>query len=228
MSFMIGGNSILVLCSRIYFGISMYLALVTCAALADDTNNEQHLNPCNGHTADVIVRFEQATANLYSNVIKSDGSLRSVLEKVLTYANAEISKAKPPADLCPYSCTAVREPGYVVSTVPKERLRGYENEHYCADMKARTEANPIYTAKDFSSIEQFSSWFNDYSRGNGEDGKKLYSQCDADCSPEYRTAITRNAKSLSAKVQVVCGHARDKSDNSYVVTLIARFSCEPA
>ncbi|HTS51695.1 MAG TPA: hypothetical protein VMH26_00315 [Burkholderiales bacterium] len=55
----------------------------------------------------------------------------------------------------------------------------------------------------------------------------LYQKCGGSCSPRYFMDVFQDADRFVATLEVVCGHARDKADNSYAVTSGYRWACEP-
>ena len=59
---------------------------------------------------------------------------------------------------------------------------------------------------------------------NGED---LYERCPGMCTPRY-TYVIRDAgddSGLVVDTEVVCGHARDRGDNSYSLEYALRWTC---
>jgi hypothetical protein len=55
------------------------------------------------------------------------------------------------------------------------------------------------------------------SRGNGKDGALLYDKCSGKCSPRYFMEVAQDGEGFVANLDVVCGTARDKADNTFAI-----------
>jgi hypothetical protein len=147
-------------------------------------------------------------ANTWDNLRNNEGSLRFETTKLLT-SGLDI--------LAP-------EVSLKMTSIPAKHKDNYRNEEYCGSKYEKTKETPItYSNKKFSSPEDLNAWISDFSQGKGDDGKSLYKKCDKDCSPQYSYLITKEGEDLLVDAHVVCGHARDKNDNTYLLNL----SCEP-
>ena len=169
----------------------------------------------------------EATASAFSNVRKAEGSLRYESGKMLNEANAKLSQAAAPSGFCPEGCEASKTPRIVFSSVPKKYLSDYSDSKKCEDLLQKTKDNPIkFSDRKFSTQEEFNAWFGDFSQGKGTDGNELYKLCDGACSPRYTCFISQKDGHLNVDAEAICGTARDKNDNLYVLSYSYRFFCE--
>ena len=80
-----------------------------------------------------------------------------------------------------------------------------------------------------SSSAEFASLFNEFSQGKGKEGKELYRKCPGSCSPQYdnNLEIDRGSNAMKVTASVVCGHARDKDDNTFMLVAMLKTECPP-
>lgn len=163
------------------------------------------------------------SASVFSNATNSKGSLRHESGALLKAALGKLDSAAPS------DCQACGDAkGQVVLTsVPHAFLSGYSDEADCKKQFAATQAKPLqYLDRKFASLDELNSWVGDFSQGKGADGADLYVRCPGSCSPQFTYKIVRPApNSLSASADVVCGPARDKSDNQYDLAVATSWSC---
>lgn len=163
-----------------------------------------------------------ATASASANLLKRDGSLRREAERMLSEAARRLDDVAT----CAPSCKAVTPTTIRFSAVPKVFLSDYPDRTRCEQHLSRTKLSPLlYSDRRFSSIEQVSSWFGDLSQGKGTDGADLYRRCDGSCSPQFTLAIERAESGYQVNASIVCGHARDKSDNNYDLSYRFLWQC---
>jgi len=144
-----------------------------------------------------------ATANTWENLRNNKGSLK--------FETAEILKCGLP--------NLPLEKMLIISSLPKIFLSEYDDKTYCQSKLSETKKSPyIYNAGSFSSVEDLNDWIKDFSQGSGKDGKDLYAKCDKSCSPQYTYKIKKSGEdNLTLNAEVICGDARDKNDNMYVL-----------
>lgn len=184
---------------------------------------------CKSIYKDVPIAQTSCSGGLWANLSNSDGSLAKESPKLLSKAEAEIITAKPPENYCPANCIASQQPAIVSYVIPEFYVshEDYPEAELCKRLQIETSHNPIeFNEKHFSSLEDFSEWFTQFSRGDGEDGGILYERCPGDCSIRYETVVRRVNNSIKAKSIVRCGIARDKELNSYKVSLAYRWGCD--
>lgn len=145
-----------------------------------------------------------ASASLWDNYRENPGSIAKESGDMLKLAMLELKKNN--------KCNIV------FTSIPNKFLSDYSDKDYCEKFFKQTKENPIkYRNIKFNNIEEFSSWYNEFSQGKGKEGKDLYNKCDKSCSPQYKSIISQNTDSLNVEVEVVCGAARDKDENNYIL-----------
>ncbi len=160
---------------------------------------------------------KEATAGLFANATNRAGSLRresaAVIDTLLDTLSAQTG------GFCQKPCVPANNARVILSTVPRIVKKDYAEKDYCAKLLARTSDEPLrYKDRTFKSREKLQEWVSEFSQGEGKDGKDLYRRCDKSCSPRYEYVITETKDGrFSVSAEVVCGHARDKSDNMYAV-----------
>ena len=182
---------------------------------------------CSGVVKDVKQESTLATASFLANERNKPGSIRYESNAILEKAENKAGTAQKPADLCPAGCQISEKPEVVFKAVPNKFLTNYSQYNKCQKLLEETQKTPFSYNEQFSSIDQLDSWFSDFTRGKGSDGKDLYNKCSGDCSPQYELIITKESSGkLSLDADVICGHERDKKDDQYELSYSYRWSCE--
>jgi hypothetical protein len=211
--------------------MSVLAMLGSCAGilfLAGSAAADEQVD-CAAFVRDVPVESKVATASTYSNFRNSEGSLRFESKRMFQGGTEAMKTLAPPADLCPAGCVLASPASMVLKATPKQFLQDYSERKECERFLAATRERPfVYKDRVFADLEAFLAWYNDFSTGSGPDGEDLYRRCPGSCSPQYSTAVTEAGGKLNAAAQVICGPARDKSDNQYNLSFGFRWSCEKA
>jgi len=187
--------------------------------------------PCSPDHVDVIENHASATANYGENLRKSPGSLRAEVSRLAGKAEDEAAKADPASgNACSSSCPVVQEPAHILlSIVPNKFLSGYDEEQKCEELMKQTSSRPLrFGPRRARTEKEVGAWLSDVSQGHGEDGTVLYSKCSGKCSPRYLLDVARDGDGFVANLDVVCGPARDKTDNTYAVSSGYRWACRAA
>lgn len=166
-----------------------------------------------------------ATADVWANLWRREGSIRAESERMLTRAGS----AKE-ADAIRNACEGPCRPGetlVVFSVTPLRVLEEYAHRERCAEKFAQTSTKPFVRMKTFRDTAELSSWFSDFSQGRGADGEELYERCAGGCSPRYKTYITSHEGGLEVRAEVACGHRRDRDDNRYRLEISSLIRCNP-
>jgi len=172
--------------------------------------------------------YTVAAANIALNLLRAPNSLRAKSVKLLEEAKNSLSKAKPTRIECANGCRASGSPSIILVAVPNRFLTSYSDFKKCEDHLAETSLQPLrFGPHQADSTEELSDWLSEVSQGNGKDGALLYRECDGICSPRYSMEVVQQAGGLIATLTIVCGHARDKNDNTYTVSSRYRWTCEP-
>lgn len=180
---------------------------------------------------DVQIDEGDADAGVIANYRSKPGSVSYESEAFFRKALTQIGNIKPPPSFCEPGCKTDLVPLVYLQSQPNKILAEYNDKAYCQEQHAKTSKSPIKYHKDpIASVEELVSWVGELSQGKGIDGGDLYKQCDRSCSPQYEYKIIKNSvadKQLKATAYVVCGEARDKTDNLYKLKSFFRWQCEP-
>lgn len=181
---------------------------------------------CSNIEKDIVEETTTGTASLFANEGNKPGSVRYESDAILQKAQAGIPNAEKPADLCPAGCKLVPKPVIVFKAIPQKFLTNYSDYNKCQALLEQTEKTPFEYDKQFASMSEVQDWFSNFSRGKGTDGKDLYNRCSGQCSPQYEFFISDQGAQLILDADVVCGHARDKSNNLYDISYSYQWVCE--
>ncbi len=203
---------------RRYYQIICVLILTSIANAQDN---------CSSVSKIVDVESKVAYAGAMSNIFSSEGSLNYESKRMLFSAVDNYEKIQPKEEFCPSGCKLDPKPEIIFSSIPNKTLSSYDEKDRCEKLFTNTKSNPIkYANKEFQKVDTFYAWFSRLCQGRGDDGSDLYSKCDGDCSPQYRSHLVKNENKLEVSTEVVCGHARDKDDDKFKLTVSYRFTCK--
>lgn len=184
------------------------------------------LAECRPTQHDILVDAKTASADFLPNLFGSEGTIRYEFERMLTNADSMFLIAEAPKNLCGLKCHAATQPAIVFSSKPRKFLKNYRGSEKCAELFEQSTLTPFrYSDLSFENVEDFLDWFEDFSQGRRTSGKDLYQRCGGACSPQYQTVLSKQNAEYSADISVICGHARDKLDNDYEVSVAYRWSC---
>ena len=141
---------------------------------------------------------------------------RRMLELVahqLELSKEMISSSVP---LVPAGCSTFIYSKAFFRSIPHRFRVDYFGAKDCNARFIATKLLPLkFSPEGFSDIHKAIEWFTDFSQGNGEDGEELYRLCPGDCSPQYEVLLSNLADQIVLQASVICGPARDSSDNQY-------------
>jgi hypothetical protein len=167
-----------------------------------------------------------ASAKSLANLLKSPGSLRAEVAGLLNTARENLAQAQPPGNACSHLCRVGPPTGILLSVVPQKFLTTYADSSRCEERLRQTSDQPLrFGPRRARSADEFAAWLSDLAQGRGPDGAVLYRACDGTCSPRYSAMVVPDRDGLVATVDVVCGPARDKADNTYIVSSVYRWAC---
>lgn len=181
---------------------------------------------CSNIEKDIVEKTTHGTASLFANQGNQPGSVRYESGAILQKAHAGIPHAEKPANFCPAGCRIMPDPVIVFKAAPQKFLTKYSDKDKCQALLEETEKKPFEYDKQFDSMSDVQNWFSNFSRGKGADGKDLYNRCNGQCSPQYEFFIANENGKLILDAHIVCGHARDKSNNRYVISYSYKWVCE--
>jgi hypothetical protein len=186
---------------------------------------------CAPDHVDVIENRASATVDYGENLRMSPGSLRAELSRLAKKAEDQAAKADPASgNACSSTCPVVQEPAHILmSLVPNKFISGYADEQKCEELQKTTSSRPLrFGPRRARSEKELGTWLSDVSQGRGDDGTALYSKCSGKCSPRYLLDVARDGDGFVANLDVVCGPARDRTDNTYAVSSGYRWTCRAA
>lgn len=179
---------------------------------------------CSGR--DVVLNNSLATASTFANVTGADGSIKKESGKLLTQAVDGVREAKQPDSVCSADCNVNPSPFIFLRSVPNKFLSDYSDKAECDKFETETTDKPIFYGNlHFNSLAELNDWFGDFSQGKGKEGKDLYNRCPGSCSPRYTNIIRPSENGFDVEAEVVCGAARDKSDNQYQLSAGYHWAC---
>ncbi len=146
-----------------------------------------------------------ASAGVISNMRNSENSIKFKSNQLLTDAFTKTNEL------------------IIFTSVPTTFLEGEKDDNNvsCDTRFTETQSSPlVYIKNDFKNKDDLINWISNFSQGDGKEGNDLYKKCSGDCSPQYSYKITRNtAGNFSLTASVICGKARNKSDDLYELTI---------
>ena len=167
---------------------------------------------------------ERGSVGLMKNLAEHPESMRAVAEKLLKSAVENTEFLAPSA--CTGDCGENVKAEIVYVVQPLAFLPNEKQNQVCLDFEETTKTKPMqFGPKTFPSLEGLNTWISDFTRGNGDDGKKLYEACSSNCSPRYTFFIEKDAEQLTVTSDVLCGLARDKDEEFYQIATQIRQTC---
>ena len=174
---------------------------------------------------EVPVRSVVASAGFFANLRNADYSVQYVTDALLRESEVAAARLIAAESSCQHECP---QPvvAIVFSSVPNITLGEYDERDRCEAFLTKTRHHPIqFPGRSFNGRDDFEDWYSDLTQGDGKDGESLYEQCPGRCSPQYSSQIFKRGEKLVVSTSVVCGHARDKDDDQYVLRSAVRWIC---
>ena len=158
------------------------------------------------------------------NIAEHPESIRAVAKRLLTKAIAASEFENQPK--CGDACDGRSVSEVVYRVEPTVFLAESEQQAMCLTLEDQTKLKPLHFGdKSFESIDKMNDWLMEFSQGRGKDGKSLYTQCGGNCSPRYTFRISQEGGQLRVQADVLCGLARDKLSDLYVVSTAIEWRC---
>lgn len=172
-----------------------------------------------------ILEQKVASSGIAANLFGGKDSLSSVVSKMLSAGNKRIINLEESG--CGEDCEGLSSSPMLKLTVsPSKFLTSYKGKNVCKQLEQETSQNKLkYNTPKLKDENDFNKWFSDFVRGKGKAGRKLYKDCYGACSPNYEVFIDNNESNLKARIEVVCGEARDKSEGEYLLVSEAVWAC---
>lgn len=196
-----------------------------CADLIDETEEFDAPAPgCEGRISETAIDSELGSVGFMKNIAEHPESLRAIAKRLL--ATAVESNAFKRAPACGDACAGPPQARIVYKVEPTVFLPEGEQQALCLNLEDATAAKPLaFPRREFPSLAKLNDWIMEFSQGRGEDGKALYEQCGGNCSPRYSFYIEQADGKLSISADVLCGLARDKKSDQYLVSTAVRWQC---
>lgn len=195
--------------------ILLLLSMLMCAC--DDTVGKEisstALDTQRVSCPEELVATERGSVGFMKNLAESPDSIKAIADKQLRAAFSA------DADATEKRVRYRVEPLVFIPTS--------EQKSRCLILEEQTQVHPLeFEPQSFESISKLNDWIMDFSRGQGEDGKKLYEQCNLNCSPRYTFDIVKSSTNFNVSTLVHCGLGRDTSSDQYQLSTSIITSCE--
>ena len=179
---------------------------------------------CAAEEVELPLDSESGSASFLHNMSGHPDSLSAVAQRLLRNA-LEGEAATAPRD-CEPNCPRNATSEVVYRVTPIEFLAPERQRDVCLRFESETSAEPLrFEEKQFNTVEDMNTWIMAFSQGKGDEGKKLYAQCSSNCSPQYTFLIAQHNAQYQVRTEVLCGLARDKSNNQYRISTALRWTC---
>lgn len=164
------------------------------------------------------------SAGIIKNLTEDPSSIRAVAGRLLS--NALIADGSAAGADCGAAC-AQRDAAQIVYRVaPTAYLADDQQREVCRKFESETSSRPLtFDQREFRSVAELNEWITAFSQGHGEDGRLLYALCSSNCSPRYTFLIAEQNAGYAVKAEVLCGLARDRSNDVYRMSTAVRRSC---
>ncbi|MGR8920224.1 MAG: hypothetical protein ACU85V_11425, partial [Gammaproteobacteria bacterium] len=164
------------------------------------------------------------SAGFMKNMAETPDSLTAIATDLLEAALE--TKKQRLAQGCESGCTAGEVAEIVYRVAPVSFLANEEQNAVCLAFEEQTRATPMrFEPRAFASVGDMNAWIMAFSQGRGEDGKLLYERCSSNCSPRYTFHIADDEAGYQVRTEVLCGLARDKSNDQYLVSTALSRRC---
>jgi len=160
-----------------------------------------------------LIATEYGSVGFMKNLAESPDSIKAIADKQLKIAfMSENSDAKARV---------------IYRVEPLVFLPTSEQKPRCLVLDEQTQLKPLkFQPQSFESISKLNDWIMSFSRGQGDDGKKLYEQCNLNCSPRYTFEILKSSANFDVTTTVHCGLGRDTSSDQYKLSTSIVKSCK--
>jgi hypothetical protein len=180
---------------------------------------------CTPLNRDVPIRSTLASAGFFTNLRNASHSVRYLMDQLLRESEVSATRLAATENGCTHACPQATV-AVVFSSAPHATLQDYDERGQCEELFTKTQRAPIeFLNRSFDEQGQVEEWYSDLTQGDGEDGESLYEQCPGRCSPRYSSLIFKRGAKFVISTSVVCGHARDKDDNQYLLGAALRWIC---
>lgn len=209
--------------------LSALLLFFTSAGADDITSPEPPpstaASECPVTNEERALETRYGAAGFMKNLAETEDSIKAIAREIL--ASALKPQTNKAANDCDQDCAGQLADQIVYRVAPVAFLPQEKQNQVCLDFEKQTAATPFeFGRRQFKDVEALNKWIMEFSQGRGDDGKKLYEQCGSNCSPRYTFLITDAEQGYNVSAEVLCGLARDKSNDQYLISTAVRRVCE--
>lgn len=180
--------------------------------------------PCVPSSHETPIATETGSVGIIKNLAEDPSSIRAIAGRLLTAALT--ADSKDPHTGCDAACARRSESQIVYRVAPTAYLADEQQLEVCRQFENQTATHPLtFNQREFRSVDEMNEWIMAFSQGRGEDGRLLYELCSSNCSPRYTFLIAEQHAGYAVRTEVLCGLARDRSNDLYRVSTAVRHTC---
>jgi hypothetical protein len=200
----------------------LVLAMTPLAAPASDVA-ATHGN-CAPNAHETPIATETGSVGIIKNLAEDPSSIRAIAGRLLN--DALMADSKNPNAECDAACARRANSQIVYRVAPTAYLADEQQLDVCRKFENETTSHPLtFNQREFRSVDEMNEWIMAFSQGRGEDGRLLYELCSSNCSPRYTFLIAEQNAGYAVRTEVLCGLARDRSNDVYRVSTAVRRTC---
>lgn len=170
------------------------------------------------------IATETGSVGIIKNLAEDPSSIRAVAARLLS--DALLADGKEPGTDCDLACAQRAKAEIVYRVAPTAYLADDQQREVCQKFESETSSHPLtFNQREFRSVAELNDWIMAFSQGHGEDGRLLYELCSSNCSPRYTFLIAEQNAGYAVRAEVLCGLARDRSNDVYRMSTAVRRSC---
>ena len=179
---------------------------------------------CAPTTHETPIATETGSVGIIKNLAEDPSSIRAIAGRLLNDALA--ADSRDPNAGCDASCAQRAHSQIIYRVAPTAYLADHQQREVCRKFENETASHPLtFNQREFRSVEEMNEWITAFSQGRGEDGRLLYELCSSNCSPRYTFLIAEQNAGYAVRTEVLCGLARDRSNDVYRVSTAVRHTC---
>lgn len=198
------------------------LAVFPVSSLASEVG--AHPADCALTPDETPIASETGSVGIVKNLAEHPSSIRAIAGRLLS--DALIADGKQAGTDCDAACAQRATAEIVYRVAPTAYLADDQQREVCRKFESETSSHPLtFNQRQFRSVDELNEWIMAFSQGHGEDGRLLYELCSSNCSPRYTFLIAEQNAGYAVKAEVLCGLARDRSNDVYRVSTAVRRSC---
>jgi hypothetical protein len=206
------------------FVLSLALLPLASQASGPASRADAQAADCAPTAHETPLASETGSVGIIKNLAEDPSSIRAIAGRLLT--SALTSDSKNPGGDCDAACAQRAQAQIVYRVAPTAYLADDQQRDVCRRFENETTSHPLtFNQREFRSVDELNEWIVAFSQGRGEDGRLLYELCSSNCSPRYTFLIAEQNSGYAVKAEVLCGLARDKSNDVYRLSTAVRRTC---